>query len=180
MTPLRTWLLVGAVAVAAAGAGLLVARHQQPEHTAQEQDGAALHALQLKEMDGKTRSLAEWKNEVVVVNFWATWCAPCREEMPEFSRISQEYAAKGVQFVGIGIDTPINVRKFIEESPVAYPLLIGAGDAMEAAAAVGNTLMALPFTAVLDRRGQVVQTKLGKMQRAELETAIQHALATPH
>lgn len=177
MSPLRKWTIAAAVALAAAGAGLMVARQQQAEHATQVQSGAALVALQLADMDGRTRSLAEWKDKVVVVNFWATWCAPCREEMPEFSRISQEYAAKGVQFVGIGIDTPVNVQKFIAESPVAYPLLVGAGDAMQAAATIGNTLMALPFTAVLNRQGQVVQTKLGKMQRPELESAIRRALA---
>jgi len=178
--PLRNGMIVAAVAVAAAGAGLLVARKQPADPSApqsQIQSGAALAALKLADLDGKTRTLAEWKDRVVVVNFWATWCAPCREEMPEFSHISQEYAAKGVQFVGIGIDTPVNVKKFMTETPVAYPLVVGAGDAMQAAATIGNNLMALPFTAVLDRQGQVVQTKLGKMKRPELEAAIQRALA---
>lgn len=178
MTPVQTRLTVVAVAIAAAVAGFLVGgRHDTGQAALRTPiSGAPLIALKLVDPAGNPATLADWKHEVLVVNFWATWCAPCREEMPEFSRVSESFASKGVQFVGIGVDTPQNVQRFAQETPVAYPLLIGAGDALQAASAVGNDLMALPFTAVLDRSRQVVQTKLGKMDRRELEDAIEHAL----
>lgn len=139
-------------------------------------DGAPLFNLTLQGANGDKQSLAQWRGKVLVVNFWATWCTPCREEMPEFSRISEAYAAKGVQFVGIGIDSVDNVQKFSKEMPVAYPLLVGENDAIQSSAAVGNKVMALPFTAILSRKGTVTQTKLGKMGERELKDALDKAL----
>lgn len=139
---------------------------------------AQLMKLELTDLNKQRQSLEQWKGKVLVVNFWATWCGPCKEEMPEFSRISEKYAGKGVQFVGIGIDSVDNISKFVQQYPVAYPLLAGENDAIQASAALGNKLMALPFTAILEAKGAVSQVKLGKMKPEDLEAAIQKALAT--
>lgn len=163
------------VALAAAGAGLLLSQHRgSPGGTS---GPAALASLSLADPDGTRHSLAQWRGKVLAVNFWATWCPPCLEEIPEFSRISLEYAAKGVQFVGIGIDTAENVRDFKSRHEVSYPLFIGQNEALQASAALGNAQMALPFTAILSRSGTLVQAKLGKMTAAELKQALDKALA---
>lgn len=120
-------------------------------------------------LDGKTASIVQWQGKVRVINFWATWCPPCREEMPEFSHVQNELTAKGVQFVGIAIDTPDNVLKFKQTTPVSYPLLIGSYDTLKLTGELGNSAMALPFTVVLDRSGKIVHTKLGRLSRPELE-----------
>lgn len=179
MTKLVRNLLMVAVAVSAAGAGVVASqsRNATPASAAPAANTAPLMSLKLLDKVSQKQSLSQYGGQVLVVNFWATWCGPCREEMPEFSAVSQKYASKGVQFVGIGIDSVENIKKFSQEVPVAYPLLAGENDAMQAASALGNRLMALPFTAVLNRRGEVVQTKLGKMSTQELETAVQKALA---
>ena len=178
MTPLKQTALIALVALAAGGTGLMFSQNRSASPASGTGEGTPLFNLTLQSTNGDKQSLAQWRGKVLAVNFWATWCAPCREEMPEFSRISEAYATKGVQFVGIGIDSVDNVQKFSNEMRVAYPLLVGENDAMQASAAVGNKLMALPFTAILNRRGTVTQTKLGKMEARELKEALDKALST--
>jgi thiol-disulfide isomerase/thioredoxin len=92
---------------------------------------------------------------VLVVNFWATWCAPCREEMPEFIRAQGEWGGRGLQFVGIAVDQADKVRQFAGEIGLNYPALIGGYGAMELSKSLGNQLMALPFTVIIGRDGTV-------------------------
>lgn len=176
MTSLRQRAVIILVALAAGGAGLMLSQNRGLVRSTAGDDGAPLMRLTLLDANGGKQSMSQWNGKVLAVNFWASWCAPCREEMPEFSRVSEEYVAKGVQFVGIGIDTVDNLRKFNEQVQVSYPLLIGEGDAMQAAVAVGNTMMALPFTAILSRTGKVTHVKLGKMRAPELKDALDRAL----
>lgn len=176
MTTLKHKTAIALVALAAAGAGLLLGQYRGGSHNAESSNTTALLNLDLTDADGRMQSLAQWRGKVLVVNFWATWCSPCMEEIPEFSRISKECAANGVQFVGIGIDTADNVRKFGSQQRVAYPLLIGQNEAIKASVSLGNKQMALPFTAVLSRSGALVYAKLGKMATPELQQAVDKAL----
>lgn len=173
MIALKQKVLIALVALVAGSAGLVLSQSRSSTIRA---SGTPLLNLTLVDANGNKQAVAQWRGKVLVANFWATWCAPCREEMPEFSRVSEQYAGKGVQFVGIGIDTVDNLRKFNKEMQVAYPLLIGEGNAMQAASAVGNNLMALPFTAILSRSGKVTRVKLGKMDESELKSALDKAL----
>lgn len=137
---------------------------------------ARLLALTLPDTEGKPQPLSQWRGKVLVVNFWATWCPPCKEEMPEFSRISNEYAGKSVQFVGISIDSAEKVASFGKETPVSYPLLIGNLETLDLSVALGNAAKALPFTVVLRRDGTPQRVKLGKFSAPELEKTLQAAL----
>ena len=114
----------------------------------------ALLAVTLPDADGTAQPLAQWRGKLLVVNFWATWCAPCREEMPMFVKAQREHAGAGLQFVGIAVDDAAKARQFATEIGVNYPTLIGGYGAMELSKSLGNTLMALPFTVVVDRDGQ--------------------------
>lgn len=165
------WSLFAAVAIAAAALGFYFGHTPAPTDTppSASAGGADLMQLQLASLDGKATSLRPWQGKVLVVNFWATWCPPCREEMPEFSRVQTQLANKGVQFVGIGIDTPDNILAFQKSYPVSYPLLLGSYAVMQATVALGNTASALPFTVILDRNGRIVHTKSGKLSEAELQ-----------
>lgn len=125
--------------------------------------------LVLTDLKGQPQSLGQWRGKVLIVNYWATWCHPCREEMPGFSRLQDKYRDKGVQFVGISIDTAVKILEFQEKTPVVYPLLIGDMDVMESSAKLGNTQQALPFTAVFDRQGRLFSTKLGRVAEVQLE-----------
>ena len=123
----------------------------------------------LPDADGHEQALAQWRGKVLVINFWATWCAPCREEMPQFVATQARDGAKGVQFVGIAVDDVDKVRVFAREIGLNYPTLIGGYGAIELSRTLGNDLAALPFTIVLDREGRVVHTQLGPLRAAKLD-----------
>lgn len=135
-------------------------------------DAGALFGVALPDAAGSEQALAQWKGKVVVVNFWATWCAPCREEMPEFVKAQAEFGGRGLQFIGIAIDEPAKVRSFAAELGLNYPTLIGGYGAIELSKTLGNRLGALPFTVVIDRNGRYVHTQLGPLNKASLRAII--------
>jgi thiol-disulfide isomerase/thioredoxin len=127
----------------------------------------------LDSLDGGRTALATWKGKVLVVNFWATWCGPCRKEIPEFIRMQQRLGAQGLQFVGIAIDEKDKVAAYVREIGINYPVLVGELDAVEMSRSLGNEQGGLPFTVVIDRTGKVVQTILGATTETRLESLIQ-------
>ena len=160
-------MLVGVAVAACAGLAGGVALFLHGREASR--DGAAVLSLVLPDLDGKQQALAQWRGKVMVVNFWATWCAPCREEMPQFVATQTREAGNGVQFVGIAVDQVDKVREFIKEIPLNYPTLIGGMGAIELSRQLGNDLAALPFTIVLDRDGRVAHTQLGPLKPARLD-----------
>ena len=140
------------------------------------QDGAAVLELVLPDLDGREQPLAQWRGKVLIVNFWATWCAPCREEMPQFIEAQRRDGANGVQFVGIAVDQVDKVREFVREIGLNYPALIGGLGAIELSKALGNDLAALPFTIVLDRGGRVAHTQLGPLKAPQLDALLKDLL----
>ena len=122
---------------------------------------AALFATRLPDAAGTEQSFAQWKGRVIVVNFWATWCTPCREEMPHFVKMQDTYGKRGLTFVGIAIDRADRVDRFAREIGVNYPLLIGDMSAFELARKAGNRGDLLPYTIVLDREGRIVARRVG-------------------
>ena len=179
----RKALLVMAVATLATVAGFFAGRLREPpppvapEIAIASEAPARLLALALPDTQGRTQALSQWQGTVMVVNFWATWCAPCKEEMPEFSLISNEFSANGVQFVGISIDSADAVRTFQKQTDVSYPLLISDAATLALSGDLGNRAQALPFTVVLRADGTLQQVKLGIFRSAELRKAIRSALA---
>lgn len=118
--------------------------------------------------DGKPQSLAAYRGRPVVVNFWASWCGPCVAEMPELSALQREYAKKGIQFVGLGVDSATNVKAFLQKVKVEYPVYIAGFGGADLARAFGNQAGGLPFTVVIDAKGTVRSTKLGQIKPDEL------------
>ena len=134
-----------------------------------------LFATQLNDTEGKPQAFAQWQGKTLVINFWATWCPPCREEMPSFSRLQTKYATNGVQFVGIALDTSENVAAYAKQFPVSYPLLMADSEGMELTKQLGNAQMALPYTVVLGAGGDVRLTRLGRVSEQELDLLLQKA-----
>lgn len=134
-------------------------------------------SLSFPDTFGAFQPLSQWRGKVLVLNFWATWCPPCREEMPALSRVHLKYASQGVQVIGLSIDTLNKVRDFQSEEPVAYPLLIGAMSLIETSAGWGNEAQALPFTAFFDRHGRLAFVKQGKLSEEELDARLKALLA---
>ncbi|HSE01877.1 MAG TPA: TlpA disulfide reductase family protein [Burkholderiales bacterium] len=130
----------------------------------------------LVDVKGATGSLEQWRGSVLVVNYWATWCAPCREEIPVFVRLQERYGSRGLQFVGIAIDQPDKVAEFAREFRINYPLLLGGVDAIELLRQVGNRAGVLPYTLVIDRKGVLVSRESGGLKEVRLEHLIQPLL----
>jgi len=156
----------------AAGLGALCVGIYAGTQRAKPIDSTALFALSLPNEAGKLQSLGQWRGKVLVVNFWATWCAPCREEMPEFIRAQSRYGPQGLQFVGIAVDDADKVERFAKELGLNYPALIGGYGAVELSKTLGNRLAALPFTIVLDRQGSIFLTQLGPIKPNQLQSII--------
>lgn len=126
----------------------------------------------LPDTSGQTRSVQEWDGKVLVINFWATWCPPCREEIPEFVALQRKYAGRGLQFVGIAIDEREAVVPFMEAVGINYPVLLGQLTGVELSRDYGNRWGALPYTAVIDREGHIVFVKPGALTHREMEQEI--------
>lgn len=131
----------------------------------------------LTDLHGQRRTLAEWRGKVLVINLWATWCTPCKEEMPAFSRIQEQTAGNGVQFIGIAIDSADAVQAFSAQHPVVYPLLLGDSEVSALSKQLGNSLQALPFTLILDREGRPVANRLGRWPEEDLLDRLKPLLA---
>jgi thiol-disulfide isomerase/thioredoxin len=127
-----------------------------------------LPAFTLKDRDGKPRTLADWKGRPLVVNFWATWCAPCRREIPLLNALRVARKAQKLEIVGIAVDFREDVLAYLKERPITYPLLIGEEDGLEALKSVGMTA-AFPFTLFADSQQRIVALKVGELHQDELD-----------
>jgi thiol-disulfide isomerase/thioredoxin len=136
----------------------------------------ALLAAELPDLQGQKQRMDQWRGKVIIVNFWATWCAPCREEIPELIRAQEQLGPRGVQVVGIAIDQVDKVKPYAAEMRITYPVLVGELEVMDLARAAGNALGGLPYTVVLDRRGEIARTELGGVSQAKLEDMVRPLL----
>ena len=137
---------------------------------------AAFMAASFPDLAGRQQALGQWQGKLLVINFWATWCAPCREEMPSLNRLHQKYAAKGLQIVGIAADSADKVTQFSKEIGITYPLLADSGAAIEFSKRLGNRLGLLPHTVVVGSDGKQIFSKLGVIQEMEFEVLISQNL----
>lgn len=126
----------------------------------------------LADAAGQTVSVDAFDGEVLLLNFWATWCAPCTEEMPMLSEFQRDHAAQGVRVVGIALDDPVRAQAFARELRVDYPLLFGLADAMLTGRRYGNGSGMLPYSVLVDGGGIIRWTRLGVLDRTELEAQL--------
>jgi len=175
-------ILAGAcVAIVAAGGGVLANRWlnggvEEVAHAAQPASSQSavgqLWTAPVTTVDGKPQTLSALKGHPIVVNFWASWCGPCVEEMPALSQLQRDYAKKGIQFVGLGVDSEKNVQAFLQKVKVAYPIYIAGFGGADLARAFGNTAGGLPFTVVIDAKGNIRSTKLGQIDPQALKQTL--------
>jgi thiol-disulfide isomerase/thioredoxin len=137
--------------------------------------GDAILNTTLPGLDDKPQSIGQWRGKVLVVNFWAAWCPPCRDEIPDFIHLQEQYRAQGVQFVGIAVDDKAPVVAYVREMGINYPILISL-DAMDLARRAGNNKNALPYTLLINRSGQVISAQFGALAPGKLEKQLQSML----
>lgn len=174
----REALILGAAGVAAAAAGFLlgplVLRSTENDSSG-EAPGSGESALRtgaFPDLNGQVRRLSEWRGRVLVCNFWATWCAPCREEIPVLMTARAKYASTGLEIVGIALDNATNVRQFAATYKISYPVLLADADGLDLMRALGNSGGGLPYTVVANRQGGVVHRKLGALKEADLDAIL--------
>lgn len=175
----RTAVLFGLVASLSAGAGVAYhfwSRGSAGLATAPEAVVEQVLSAQVTDLKGATLSLEQWRGRVLVINYWATWCAPCREEIPAFVRLQERYGSRGLQFIGIAIDQPDKVAEFASEFRINYPLMLGGVETIDLLRRAGNRAGVLPYTLVIDRKGNLVSREQGGLKELKLEGIIQPLL----
>jgi thiol-disulfide isomerase/thioredoxin len=161
----REILVMLGVGVAAAAAGVVAG----PWLANSRGDAEALRSARLADLSGKLRTLDEWRGRILVVNFWATWCPPCREEIPALVRAHDRFLPSGVEFVGIAIDQVAKVVEFARNVHISYPLLMADATGLDLMRKLGNPSGGLPFTVVLDRKGSIAHRNLGALTQQKIE-----------
>jgi thiol-disulfide isomerase/thioredoxin len=168
----KPWIIAALTVTAmAAGAGLYLYRDSAPPQAPEPPPAepaparlvATLPTFHLLDRDDRPRSLQNWPDKALIVNFWATWCAPCRREIPLLAKLQREYGPEGFQVVGIAVDFRDKVLAYADQMNIQYPLLIGEQDGLDAAASFGVEAVGFPFTVFSDRRGRIVAAHLGEL-----------------
>ena len=129
----------------------------------------ALPDFSLSNLQGQSTPISTWAGRPLVINFWATWCAPCRREIPLLKTLAGEWASQQVTVVGVAVDHRDPVLHFADDFKIGYPLLIGEQDALDVAAKFGMPSPAFPFTVFTDRRGEVVALFVGELHRPQAD-----------
>ncbi len=163
----RTLIALTGLVALLSGAGLAHWMRQRSRLPAAAE--AALWTQEFDLTDGSTLDLATWKGKPLVINFWATWCPPCVEEMPLLDAFFQQNRLKGWQMLGIAIDQPSQIKRFLDQRPVSYPIALGGLHGLELGEKLGNANGSLPFTVVLAADGRLILSKLGKLSANEIQ-----------
>jgi thiol-disulfide isomerase/thioredoxin len=144
----------------------------EPELTA---DAAApvYPAFALPDLEGNQRDFLEWKGKHTLLNFWATWCAPCRREIPLLNAFQDEHGPDGIQVIGIAVDFPDMVASYAEATEFNYPILVGQEDAMAVAETSGIEFVGLPFTMIVAADGELLNAHIGEIVEADLDHIVE-------
>jgi thiol-disulfide isomerase/thioredoxin len=170
---IAVWATVAVVSVAG-GIGYHLLREAETQRARAVVE--RIYATRLADLNGSLQHVGQWRGHVLVVNFWATWCAPCREEIPGVVRLQDSHGARGLTFVGIAIDQPEKVVQFAQEFRMNYPVLVGGLGALDLLREAGNRAGVLPYTVVIDRHGGLISQRTGGVNLKDLETMIQPLL----
>lgn len=172
----RATAMILMLATAAALGGLWLQRASQPHPpipnlppVATLKSGDRVDDLVLPDLDGNPQSLSQWRGKIVLLNFWASWCGPCRKEMPQLAAAQKRYADRGVQIIGVALDQPEAVRAYLKKTPVDYPILIGIDADPVPTERFGDAAGLLPYSVLIGRDGRILDSKMGELDRTQLD-----------
>ncbi|MGB5486277.1 MAG: TlpA disulfide reductase family protein [Lysobacterales bacterium] len=176
-------LIITLVAITAMLAGFyLSARHfSEPIAAPQTAPGGTLLGsirpdFQLASNTGEFVSPADFSGKTILINFWATWCAPCRQEMPMLMDLQRQYGSRGLQVIGIALDDVQSVMSFVDTYGISYPILVGSEDVFTTSAAYGNEEGVLPYSVLVDKTGVVRWHYAGIIQHGEISNLLSDLL----
>lgn len=165
----RQTALLATVALLALAAGIGMSIWHRLPGTPEPGVADTLLQASLPDLHNQPQTLGQYRGKVLIVNFWATWCPPCREEIPHFVETQERLTGENVQFIGIALDNPKDVAGFVREFAVNYPVLIGGINESEKMRALGNSTGGLPYTLIYDRQGQLKERIIGGLDKSRLE-----------
>ncbi len=166
------------VACAALAAGYYFARGQSPSGPAPAPEAPRpvvpdiRPVFELADQDGVRRSITEWDGRALMINFWATWCPPCRREIPLLNDLRARYAPRGFEVIGVAVDFRDDVLAYMRDTPIDYPVLIGEQDGLDAARSFGMETMGFPFTVFTDTQGRIVTIHLGELHPPQADVIL--------
>ena len=164
-------LLVSLIAVVFAFFGFYLSSKQSSEQSA-----LPAFSAKFRDLDGNYQSLSSFEAPLILINFWGTWCAPCREEIPTLIALQKEFFSPSFTIVGVAIDSPENAANFVKEFGVNYPILVGGGDALAVSKLLGNKSGAVPYTVLVSGSGKILWSHLGVVQEDDIRYAIKDIL----
>jgi len=135
-----------------------------------------LSPFSLIDTQGKAQDSQQWQGTVLVINFWATWCPSCLQEIPFFIRLQKKYQAQGVQFIGIAIDNPQAVEEYLDFIDINYPILLAPSEGLQLAQQMGNSVSAIPYTVVVDTQNQIIFRHAGELSEQILDAQLRQVL----
>lgn len=175
----RTLLTLGTAAIAATAAGAWFAdRRLSPQPPADDVVGDFL-ATQFNDGAGQPQPMSAYRGRLLVLNFWATWCPPCIEEIPELSAMQPAFTAANAQILGIGVDSAANIAEFARKTEMAYPVLVTGAAGVEWARRFGDLAGALPYTVVITPDGKIAETILGRIRADTLRNRVLQLAQVP-
>ena len=133
-------------------------------------------AFTLMDLEARPRSISDWDGQVILINFWATWCPPCVREIPAFNQLYETYKNKGFTIIGIALDNKQDVIDFTDPMGVEYPILLGDQEGIKLTQEYGNHLGVLPFTVIIDRQGRIIERHRNELTFEEAEQLIKPLL----
>ena len=172
----RTILLPGLVALISMLAGVLIFQFFNSDSNSTPKASVELTAIPLTNIAGEQSMVGDWRGQILVVNFWAPWCLPCRREIPTLIQLNQSYSSQSVSILGIALDSEDAVRRFADEYQINYPLFLAGNRISMYNAAFGNPSGSLPFTAIVDRQQRIVFRHNGEVSETQLRNQLEKLL----
>ncbi len=163
------WLILGLAVLAAAIGGYAQYHNRQPARMDSAMRGQPVPALTLPDLDGKPHQLSDYRGQRVLLNFWASWCRPCLEEMPTLNRAQAKFGEQGAIVVGIAMDEPARIRAFLAMHPVSYPILLGQLGSPNTSVQLGDMREILPYSVLIDADGSILATHSGALSTTQLD-----------